>query len=72
MKQWDLETGQCILTMDLLWAMSSAKLSHAPLAESFVFDLLDEGDFIGALQFWNYALASGTRDGAIRMWDRIL
>ncbi|CAG8571694.1 7431_t:CDS:2, partial [Paraglomus occultum] len=65
MKQWDLETGQCILTMDLLWAMSSAKLSHAPLAESFVFDLLDEGDFIGALQFWNYALASGTRDGAI-------
>lgn len=26
-------------------------------------------DYVGALQFWQFALASGTCDGAIRMWD---
>ncbi|CAG8517825.1 12555_t:CDS:10 [Ambispora gerdemannii] len=65
MKQWDIETSQCILTLDILWAISSTKVTSV-LGENFV---LDEGDFVGALQFWNYALASGTRDGAIRMWD---
>ncbi|CAG8491437.1 5509_t:CDS:10 [Ambispora leptoticha] len=65
MKQWDIETSQCILTLDILWAISSTKVSST-LGDN---SILDEGDFIGALQFWNYALASGTRDGAIRMWD---
>jgi mitochondrial division protein 1 len=26
-------------------------------------------DFVGAVQFWGYALVSGSGDGAIRMWD---
>jgi division protein 1 len=26
-------------------------------------------DFIGACQFWGYALVSGSGDGAVRMWD---
>ena len=26
-------------------------------------------DFVGGIQFWGYALASGTRDGCVRMWD---
>ena len=26
-------------------------------------------DFVGAVQFWEYALVSGSGDGAVRMWD---
>lgn len=26
-------------------------------------------DFVGGVQFWGYALASGTQDGCVRMWD---
>lgn len=26
-------------------------------------------DFVGGVQFWGYALASGTGDGCVRMWD---
>lgn len=28
-----------------------------------------EGNYIGALQFWGYALISGSADGSVRMWD---
>ncbi|CAG8473752.1 9841_t:CDS:10, partial [Cetraspora pellucida] len=69
MKQWDMETGQCILTMDVLWAMSSSK---ADLKQVGFFSgeyALEYGDFIGALQFRDVGLASGTEDGVIRMWD---
>ena len=27
LRQWDLATGQCILTMDILWAISHSQLS---------------------------------------------
>lgn len=26
-------------------------------------------DFVGGVQFWGYALVSGSGDGAVRMWD---
>ncbi|CAB4409880.1 unnamed protein product [Rhizophagus irregularis] len=69
MKHWDMETGQCILTMDILWAMSSSKVERRQAG--FLFDsyIFDGGEFIGALQFRDVGLASGTEDGAIRMWD---
>ncbi|GAA5903223.1 hypothetical protein JCM5296_001210 [Sporobolomyces johnsonii] len=122
LRQWDLTTGQCVQTMDILWAISnplppSATLypasSHSssqadPFSASFAssppstprknFDalrrqssLFDSSpgavgaspsatsyadgswepyeDFVGGVQFWGYALASGTGDGCVRMWD---
>ena len=71
MKHWDMETGQCILTMDILWATSSFKAERRQAG--FLFDdfTFDGCEFIGALQFRDVGLASGTEDGAIRMWDCI-
>ncbi|KAH9819208.1 WD40-repeat-containing domain protein [Melampsora americana] len=91
-RQWDLETGQNVLTMDILWAMqhshstSSTKLNPSnPSISDFDFDLNSksslinsslfhpnheiEHDFVGGIQFWGYALASGSADGCVRMWD---
>ncbi|GBB95007.1 hypothetical protein RclHR1_02460027 [Rhizophagus clarus] len=69
MKHWDMETGQCILTMDILWAMSSSKIERRQAGLLFDNYIFDGGEFIGALQFRDVGLASGTEDGAIRMWD---
>ncbi|WFD22857.1 [histone H3]-dimethyl-L-lysine(36) demethylase [Malassezia equina] len=97
LRQWDLETGQCVLTMDILWAMSNAGtpaldrpaaqgFSSAPDALgrntsqftgpfSYPMPPYEDGswemytDFVGGVQFWNYALASGSGDGGVRLWD---
>ncbi|GAA5906849.1 uncharacterized protein JCM6883_005707 [Sporobolomyces salmoneus] len=127
LRQWDLNTGQCVLTMDILWALSNplpSSSTHYP-ASSYSASTIDpfeqsfssnsssppttprknfgslrrqsslfgsspgamsasnamdrthyaDGswepyeDFVGGIQFWGYALASGTRDGCVRMWD---
>ena len=136
LRQWDLTTGQCVQTMDILWAISNplpsssvlypaSSYSHSatdPFAMSFSqppsltnpsstssipgsppitprkayasslrrqsslfespgamaapttatyadgsWELYD--DFVGGVMFWGYALASGTKDGCVRMWD---
>ena len=136
LRQWDLTTGQCVQTMDILWAISNplpnssvlypassyspstvdpfansfsgaASSSSASSAAAFAsppttprkqyaasslrrqsslfespgamaapttatyadgsWELYD--DFVGGVMFWGYALASGTRDGCVRMWD---
>ena len=90
MRQWDLNTGQCIMTMDILWAIShppatapgTALPAHlfpgaAAAAGTFAVPTPPYADgtwelyqdFVGALQFWGYALVSGSGDGAVRMWD---
>ncbi|KAJ1814080.1 Mitochondrial fission protein, partial [Coemansia sp. RSA 2599] len=53
------------------WARSPLPLdsgSFIPGASSHGTDLGD-GGFIGALQFYEFALATGTADGALRLWD---
>lgn len=96
-RQWDINTGQCVLTMDILWAIShpypqpgspprgsafspanlpgSSLLSAASSSFSFPSPPMADGtwdmyqDFVGGVQFWGYALVSGSGDGAVRMWD---
>ena len=90
MRQWDLTTGQCVMTMDILWAISHPPTSGlgntipghlfpgaAAAAGTFAvptppfadgtWDMYQ--DFVGAVQFWGYALISGSADGGVRMWD---
>ena len=89
MRQWDLATGQCVMTMDILWAISHpssmpgatipAQLIPGAAAAAGTFSVpsppFSDGtwemydDFVGAVQFWGYALVSGSGDGAVRMWD---
>ncbi|KAI8329979.1 WD40-repeat-containing domain protein [Chlamydoabsidia padenii] len=65
MKLWDLETQNCVLTMDVMWASSGSNNSLF----QYINMTSPSTDYIGALQFWNFALASGTTDGKLRMWD---
>ncbi|KAG9008007.1 Mitochondrial fission protein [Tulasnella sp. JGI-2019a] len=88
LRQWDLSTGQCVLTMDILWAISHpvqplhssySDLSSSVNITSGAFAVptppFSDGswemyqDFVGAVQFWGYALVSGSGDGCVRMWD---
>ncbi|KAK4703317.1 hypothetical protein P7C70_g2902, partial [Phenoliferia sp. Uapishka_3] len=110
LRQWDLQTGQCVLTMDILWAISNPQASQTLSSEpeeaysdpyssygtptssprkslggglrrqssgfgSPATTTYADGswemyeDFVGGVQFWGYALASGTGDGCVRMWD---
>jgi division protein 1 len=72
LRQWDLEKGRCIQTLDVLWAAAQASTNHG----------MNEGrwqtsgrlpdataDFVGALQCFDAALACGTADGMVRLWD---
>ncbi|THH01509.1 hypothetical protein EW026_g1208 [Hermanssonia centrifuga] len=86
MRQWDLATGQCVMTMDILWAIShpptagpgsglfpgaAAAIGNFAVPTPPYADGTWEmyQDFVGAVQFWGYALVSGSGDGAVRMWD---
>lgn len=71
MKLWDLETQNCLLTMDVMWASQHSGSNTSSWSfDSFKMNIFEpSSDYIGALQFWNFALASGTMDGKLRMWD---
>jgi division protein 1 len=84
LRQWDLATGQCVMTMDILWAIShppsTMTAGHLPgfsVTGTFAVPMPPYADgswelyqdFIGAVQSWEYALVSGSGDGAVRMWD---
>lgn len=71
LRQWDLETGRCIQTLDVLWA--TAQYNNLPSSldnfKSRISFKEKEYDFVGAIQFFDAALASGTVDGIVRLWD---
>lgn len=80
LRQWDLSTGRCVQTLDILWTSSNSantedsgwSLSNfGGLGRSTSRTNLTElkADFVGALQCFDAALACGTADGLVRLWD---
>jgi division protein 1 len=79
LRQWDLETGRCVQTLDVLWAAAqptntATAGSGAGSGDSWWRPTAGrvpaaEADFVGALQVFETALACGTADGMVRLWD---
>ncbi|KAI0403734.1 mitochondrial division protein [Xylaria palmicola] len=74
LRQWDLEKGRCIQTLDVMWAaaQASASLGSGEGAWRQTSRQATPGaaaDFVGALQVFESALACGTADGMVRLWD---
>lgn len=80
---WDLNSGKCVQTIDVLTVI--AQSSNPQLASwgtgrrgtdwrsasfnSMARREVTEAPFIGGLQCFENALATGTSDGIIRLWD---
>lgn len=72
LRQWDLVKGRCVQTLDVLWAAAQASASLS--TEESTWRPTGRGtdtnaDFVGALQVFDAALACGTADGMVRLWD---
>lgn len=97
LRQWDLEKGRCVQTLDVMWAAAQAnapsthqanaagavsasaagaggkawrptgRAVSGTMAASAAADA--SVDFVGALQVFEAALACGTADGMVRLWD---
>ena len=72
LRQWDLVKGRCVQTLDVLWAAAQAASTMNPKDHQWRSSgrLPDaSADFVGALQCFESALACGTADGMVRLWD---
>lgn len=72
LRQWDLVKGRCVQTLDVLWAaaQASATMNSSDSQWRATGRLPDaSADFVGALQCFDAALACGTADGMVRLWD---
>jgi division protein 1 len=72
LRQWDLEKGRCVQTLDVMWAaaQASATMGSGEGAWRQANRLPDtSADFVGAVQVFDAALACGTADGMVRLWD---
>ncbi|KAF2750487.1 mitochondrial division protein-like protein 1 [Sporormia fimetaria CBS 119925] len=73
LRQWDLVKGRCVQTLDVLWAAAQATATmNTNPADPWkqtgrVTDT--SADFVGALQVFDAALACGTADCMVRLWD---
>ncbi|KAJ4519234.1 Mitochondrial fission protein [Exophiala dermatitidis] len=71
-RQWDLVKGRCVQTLDVLWAAAQASSTINSTEPQWrpTGRATDAGaDFVGALQCFDAALACGTADGMVRLWD---
>lgn len=70
LRQWDLVTGRCVQTLDVLWAAAQASSSGPNDGWRSTGRVPDaSADFVGAVQCFDAALACGTADGMVRLWD---
>lgn len=79
LRQWDLEKGRCVQTLDVLWAAAQASATITPPGSNsnhnsggwrYPGRQADaSADFVGAIQCFDAALACGTADGMVRLWD---
>jgi division protein 1 len=72
LRQWDLEKGRCVQTLDVMWAAAQASATMGSSEGTWrqtgrVAD--SSADFVGAVQVFDAALACGTADGMVRLWD---
>ncbi|KAI1081656.1 mitochondrial division protein 1 [Whalleya microplaca] len=71
-RQWDLVKGRCIQTLDVMWAAAQASVSIGTGEGTWrqtTRPATKSADFVGALQVFESALACGTADGMVRLWD---
>lgn len=74
LRQWDLIKGRCVQTLDVLWAAAQAQATSSLNSSDGAWRPTGRGtdanaDFVGALQVFDAALACGTADGMVRLWD---
>ncbi|KAL3472815.1 mitochondrial division protein 1 [Aspergillus californicus] len=70
LRQWDLSTGRCVQTLDVLWAAAQASSLGGETQWRPSGRVPDaSADFVGAIQCFDAALACGTADGTVRLWD---
>ncbi|KAI5304277.1 Mitochondrial fission protein, partial [Ascosphaera pollenicola] len=71
LRQWDLVKGRCVQTLDVLWAAAQASSisGAAGGATALGRNAPADADFVGAVQVFEAALAAGTADGMVRLWD---
>lgn len=72
LRQWDLVKGRCVQTLDVLWAAAQASATMSTLDAQWKPTGRSSdatADFVGALQCFDAALACGTADGMVRLWD---
>ena len=73
LRQWDLVKGRCVQTLDVLWAaaQASATMNSGDTSAWRPTSRLPDAsaDFVGAVQCFDAALACGTADGMVRLWD---
>lgn len=72
LRQWDLVKGRCVQTLDVLWAAAQASATmNTNTSQWRTTGRLPDAsaDFVGALQCFDAALACGTADGMVRLWD---
>lgn len=72
-RQWDLTTGKCLQTIDINFANRGTSGGFSKISSnnprSSILLTHNDPPVIGALQCYDAAMATGTKDGLVRLWD---